>query len=80
VLVGLAEAQSQSYPNHPVRFIVPYPPGGIIDILARTIAQRISIDWGQQMIVDNRQGNPGRRPLALNEFRPATQMPEYPEH
>ena len=42
---------AQPYPNHPVRLIVPYPPGGITDVLARTIAQRVSIDWGQQMIV-----------------------------
>ena len=40
---------AQPYPNHPVRLIVPYPPGGITDVLARTIAQRVSIDWGQQL-------------------------------
>ncbi len=56
---AFAQAAAATYPNHPVRFIVPYPPGGITDILARTIAQRISIDWGQQMFVDNRAGASG---------------------
>src|SRR5438128_1238556 len=58
-LLSLA-AHAQAYPNRVVRFVVPYPPGGITDILARAIAQRVSADWGtQQMIVDNRAGASG---------------------
>jgi tripartite-type tricarboxylate transporter receptor subunit TctC len=51
---------AQTFPAKPVRLVVPYPPGGITDILARTIAQRVSAVWGdQQMIVDNRAGASG---------------------
>lgn len=51
---------SQAYPARPVRFVVPYPPGGITDVLARVIAQRVSAEWGsQQMIIDNRAGASG---------------------
>jgi len=65
VLAMPVHAQSaQGYPNHAVRFIVPYPPGGITDILARTIAQRISTDWGQQMFVENRGGASGNIGMA----------------
>jgi len=61
VLAFLAGAvHAQPYPSKPVRLVVPYPPGGITDILARTIAQRVSAVWGdQQMIVDNRAGASG---------------------
>jgi tripartite-type tricarboxylate transporter receptor subunit TctC len=47
---------ADSYPNHPVRFIVPYPPGGPTDLVARGIAEKLSSAWGQQFIVDNRGG------------------------
>jgi tripartite-type tricarboxylate transporter receptor subunit TctC len=51
---------AQAFPTRPVRLVVPYPPGGITDILARTIAQRVAAAWGdQQMIVDNRAGASG---------------------
>src|SRR6185436_10439936 len=53
-------AAAQTYPSKPVRLVVPYPPGGVTDILARQIAQRVSAEWGgQQMIVDNRAGASG---------------------
>jgi len=53
-------AFAQPYPARPVRLVVPYPPGGITDILARTIAQRVSTLWGSEtMIVDNRAGASG---------------------
>jgi tripartite-type tricarboxylate transporter receptor subunit TctC len=55
-----AAASAQAYPSRTVRLVVPYPPGGITDILARTIAQRVSAAWGdQQMIVENRAGASG---------------------
>ena len=49
-------ASAQTYPQRPVRFIVPVAPGGATDILTRTIAQRLTTAWGQQVIVDNRAG------------------------
>jgi tripartite-type tricarboxylate transporter receptor subunit TctC len=62
LLVGLmtvvaAHAFAQTtYPSKPVRIIVPYPPGGSNNVLARLLAQRLSENWGQQVIVDNRPG------------------------
>jgi tripartite-type tricarboxylate transporter receptor subunit TctC len=51
-----AAAQSTSYPNRAIRWIVPLPPGGGADIVARTVAERLSKNLGQQVIVDNRAG------------------------
>lgn len=52
---GFAQAQ-QKYPTKPVRFIVPYPPGGSTDYTAREIAPRLSEMLGQQLVIDNRGG------------------------
>jgi tripartite-type tricarboxylate transporter receptor subunit TctC len=54
-LAGTAGAQ-QAYPNKTVRIIVPFPPGGSVDVLARIAAQKLSETLGQQFIVDNRGG------------------------
>ncbi|MDO8597705.1 MAG: tripartite tricarboxylate transporter substrate binding protein [Sulfuricaulis sp.] len=48
-----------SYPNKPIRFIVPFSPGAGTDTTARTIAQKLSEKWGQQAVVDNRTGAGG---------------------
>ena len=49
-------AHAQTYPQRPVRIIVPYPPGSGTDIVARLLGQRISESWGQPIVVDNRPG------------------------
>jgi tripartite-type tricarboxylate transporter receptor subunit TctC len=49
-------AQAQTYPTKPVRVIVPFPPGGISDVLSRVMAQHLTSAMGQQFIVDNRPG------------------------
>ena len=51
-----ATVLAQNYPARPVRFIVPYPPGGSTDYTAREIGQRLSELWGQQLVIDNRGG------------------------
>lgn len=52
-------AHAQAYPTKVVRIVVPYPPGGTVDAVARVIAQRLSESMGQQFIVDNRPGASG---------------------
>jgi tripartite-type tricarboxylate transporter receptor subunit TctC len=54
-----AVAQAQSFPNRPIRIVVPYPPGGSNDIMGRLVAQKFSEAFGVQVIVDNRGGGNG---------------------
>jgi tripartite-type tricarboxylate transporter receptor subunit TctC len=58
VLAAPAVAQ-QDYPNRTVTLVVPYPPGGGVDVLARVVAEKLSGSLGQQVIVDNRVGGSG---------------------
>lgn len=52
-------AHAESYPNKPITLIVPFPPGGPTDLVARVLAQTMSGQMGQQIIVDNRGGANG---------------------
>lgn len=54
--VGPAHAQSRPYPERPIRLIVPYPAGGGVDIVARSVSGRVAEALGQQIVVDNRPG------------------------
>lgn len=66
VFVSLpAAAQDGAWPNKPVRFIVPFPPGGSVDPLARLLGARLGATLGQQFIVDNRSGGSGSIGTAL---------------
>jgi tripartite-type tricarboxylate transporter receptor subunit TctC len=47
---------ADTYPVRPIRFIVPFPPGGGADTLARTVGQKLGETWGQQVVIDNRPG------------------------
>jgi tripartite-type tricarboxylate transporter receptor subunit TctC len=49
-------ASAQTYPARPIRFIVPYPPGGATDVAARTIGEYLSRSLGQQIVVENKSG------------------------
>ena len=60
LLLALAgAAQAQDYPTRPIHMIAPYAPGGIADIAARLIGQKITEDWSQQVVVENRPGANG---------------------
>jgi len=54
-----ASAAEMSYPSRPIRFVVPFPPGGGNDITARTIGTKLTDAWGQQVVIDNRPGAGG---------------------
>ena len=51
-----ALATAQGYPNRPIRLVVPLAPAGAGDIVARTVAAKLSEMWGQQIVIDNRPG------------------------
>jgi len=65
VLLHGGFALAQDYPSRPLRMIVPFPPGGGTDTLARIIAQKLNEAWGQPVVVDNRGGANGTIGAAL---------------
>lgn len=54
-----AQSPADSFPNKPIRIVVPFAPGGIVDTSARVIGQELSKRWGQQVVVENRPGGNG---------------------
>jgi tripartite-type tricarboxylate transporter receptor subunit TctC len=58
-LLFSAAASAQSYPEKPIHIIVPYAPGGITDVIARALAQRLAEAWKQQVVVENKPTGAG---------------------
>ena len=54
-----AAAAAQGYPTKPIRFIIPFTPGGNTDVLGRLLGQKLAEAWGQQVVIDNRPGAGG---------------------
>ena len=54
-----AVAQAQNWPQKPVKVLIPFPPGGTTDIIARILSQKLSDAWGQALVIDNRGGAAG---------------------
>jgi tripartite-type tricarboxylate transporter receptor subunit TctC len=63
VVMGLwaqiGPAAAQDYPNRPITMIVPYPPGGGVDVMGRLMGQKLSLALGQQVVIENRGGAGG---------------------
>ncbi|MEO7727197.1 MAG: tripartite tricarboxylate transporter substrate binding protein [Burkholderiales bacterium] len=65
VLVLAATAHGESYPQKPIRLILPVPPGGVADVIARPLAQKLTQSLGQSVVLDNRPGATGAIGLGL---------------
>lgn len=57
--IGIPNAVAQPYPGRPIKMIVPFPPGGVTDVVSRIMAQKLSEGLGQQVVVENRAGAAG---------------------
>ena len=63
--------QSQTYPNHPIKLVVPFPPGGATDVIGRIMAQELSKSLNQQVLVENKSGDSGNLGAELVAKSPA---------
>ncbi len=58
-LTAAAPAQAAPYPEHPIRMVVPFPPGSITDVVARSLGKHMATDLGQPIVVENKPGANG---------------------
>jgi tripartite-type tricarboxylate transporter receptor subunit TctC len=77
-------ARAQDYPTRPVRMVVPWPPGGVTDVIARGLAASLSDALGQQVVIDNRPGAAGTLGVGITAKAPADgytiMMTDVPSH
>ena len=66
-----ASAAAQQYPSKPIRLVVPFPPGGSTDIVARIVAQKLGTQLGQPLVIENRDGAGGTLGTAVAARAPA---------
>ena len=59
LMAGLAAGGAFAFPDKVVKIVVPYPAGGITDVSARIVAERLTAAWGQTVIVENKPGATG---------------------
>jgi tripartite-type tricarboxylate transporter receptor subunit TctC len=71
VLASATMAEAQDFPSRPIRILVPYAPGGVSDIAARLVGQKLSDILGQSVIVDNRPGGNGFLAVTTVALAPA---------
>lgn len=65
-------ALGESYPNKPITLVVTAAPGGVTDILARVLGQRLTKSWGQQVIVENKPGASNQSVRSTSQSRRPT--------
>ncbi|HEY8553451.1 MAG TPA: tripartite tricarboxylate transporter substrate binding protein [Burkholderiales bacterium] len=58
-VLGIGVQAADDYPSKPIKMVVPFPPGGTTDILARIVGQELTKAWGQQVVIENRAGAGG---------------------
>ena len=71
IVCSVAQAQTQSYPNRYVKFVVTYPAGGSSDVMARIIGQRLTEIWGQSVVVESKPGAAGAIGMEYAAKQPA---------
>ncbi len=75
-LVSGASAQTSSqtstWPNRPIRLMVPYPPGGAVDLIARLYGQGLTVRLGQPVVIENRPGSGGNLAATPSRMRRPT--------
>src|SRR5262245_43340978 len=77
-------AGAEEYPGRPIRFVIPWPPGGVTDVIARGLAAALSESLGQQLVLDNRPGAAGTLGVGIAAKAPADGytllMTDVPSH